>query len=80
MTVEFVRQVLAWCSLFNLVILMGWYFGFLMAHNAIYRIHSKWFSLSKETFDALHYGGMGLFKLIVLVFNLIPYLVLRMLV
>ena len=80
MTVEFVRQVLAWCSLFNLAILIVWYLAFLMAHDAIYRIHSKWFSLSKETFDAFHYGGMGLFKLIVLVFNLIPYLVLRMLV
>jgi len=80
MTVEFVRQVLAWCSLFNLIILMVWFLGFRMAGEGMYRVHSKWFAISKETFDAIHYAGMTFFKLTFVVFNLVPYLVLRMLV
>lgn len=80
MTVEFVRQVLAWCSLFNLLILMAWFVGFLLAGDGMYRMHGKLFSISRETFDAVHYGSMAFFKLTVVVFNLVPYLVLRMLV
>ena len=38
---------------------------------------SKWFKISVETFDAIHYSGMALFKTAVFLFNLAPYLALR---
>lgn len=40
-------------------------------------MHRRWFELSKERFDAIHYAAMTFFKLSVFVFNLVPYLVLR---
>jgi len=48
-----------------------------VAHDWMYRFHSKWFKISVEKFDAIHYGGMALFKTAVLLFNLVPYLALR---
>lgn len=41
------------------------------------RLHTKWFRPSPEKFDAIHYSLMGVFKIGVIVFNLVPYLALR---
>jgi len=40
-------------------------------------VHSKWFNLSVDKFDAIHYSGMALFKIGIFLFNLVPYLALR---
>lgn len=40
-------------------------------------LHSQWFHLSREQFDAVHYADMALYKLGILLFNLIPYIALR---
>ena len=40
-------------------------------------MHTRWFKLSVEDFDKIHYIGMAVFKLMILVFNLGPYLALR---
>ena len=36
------------------------------------RLHSRWFQLSDSTFDAVHYGGMALYKIGIFLFNLVP--------
>ena len=40
-------------------------------------LHSRWFYLSREQFDALHYAGMALYKIGILLFNLVPYIALH---
>ena len=77
MTLEIVRDVLAWCSVINLGLLLWWILFFTLARDLTYRVHNKWFKLPAEQFDAMHYGGMGLFKLGIFLFNLVPYLALR---
>lgn len=47
------------------------------SRDFIYRLHSKWFRLSSEQFDALHYGGIALYKIGILPFNLVPLIALR---
>jgi len=42
----------------------------------VYRFHGRWFKLSLETFDAIHYGGMAVFKLGIFLFNLVPFIAL----
>jgi hypothetical protein len=43
------------------------------------RLHGKWFRLSRDQFDALHYAGMSVFKVGILLFNLVPLVVLSIL-
>jgi hypothetical protein len=43
----------------------------------MYRFHSKWFKISVEKFDDIHYSGMAFFKIAIFLFNLVPYLALR---
>ena len=78
MDIEVVRSFLGWCTVFNWILLLVWWGYIALAGDWVYRLHGKWFKISRETFDAMHYGGMGLFKLLVMVFNLVPYLVLRL--
>jgi hypothetical protein len=42
----------------------------------MYRLHGRWFRLSAEQFDALHYAGMAIYKLGIFLFCLVPYLAL----
>lgn len=77
MTLELFRSMLGWCSLINLAILLWWFFFFTVAHDWTYRLHGRWFKLSVEQFDSIHYAGIAYFKLTVLVFNVVPYLALR---
>jgi hypothetical protein len=46
------------------------------AQDLVYRIHSKWFAISRETFNAITYSYLALFKIAFLVFNLIPWIAL----
>ncbi|UCG09106.1 MAG: hypothetical protein JSV83_10815 [Desulfobacterales bacterium] len=77
MTIEVIRDVLAWCALINLGLLVWWLLFFTLAHDWTYRYHRKWFNLSVDSFDAIHYAGMALFKIGILMFNLVPYFALR---
>ena len=77
MTVELITAMLGWCTLINFGLLMWWFLFTAIAHDWTYRLHTKWFKISQERFDAIHYSLMGIFKMGVIVFNLVPYLALR---
>jgi hypothetical protein len=71
------RDVLLWCAVINYGVLLVWFLFFILAHDFMHRLHGRWFRLSVEQFDALHYAGMGIFKLGIILLNLVPYIVLR---
>ena len=77
MTAEVIREFLGWCSVINGGVLLWWWLWFRLAHDFIYRIHRQWFNLSMERFDAIHYSLMGFFKLCIILFNIVPYVALR---
>ncbi|WP_299078252.1 DUF6868 family protein [uncultured Paraglaciecola sp.] len=66
----------AWCTLFNYSVLLIWALLFSLGHDWLHLMHSKWFSLTEQQFDLVNYSGMGLFKLLLFVFNLAPYIAL----
>ena len=77
MTIEQIRDVLAWCSVINIGLLLWWFPMFALAHDFVYRLHGKWFKLTVERFDAIHYAGMAFFKIGIFLLNIVPYLALR---
>jgi hypothetical protein len=76
MTIEVTRNFLLWCTVINYGILLAWFLFFVFAHDGIQRIHGRWFRLSSDQFDALHYAGMSIFKIGIILFNLVPFVVL----
>ena len=72
MNVETLRCFLWWCLIVNIGLLLYWFAFFSLGHDWLYRFHGKWFKLTKERFDTVHYAGMAIFKLLIFVFNLAP--------
>ncbi|MFJ3262918.1 DUF6868 family protein [Pseudomonas sp. NPDC086581] len=79
MPLQDLKPFLLYCTLINYVVLLVWFAAFTLAHDFVYRLHSRWFALPVETFDAIHYGGMAVYKIGVLLLNLVPLLALCML-
>ncbi|MFA5137837.1 MAG: DUF6868 family protein [Elusimicrobiota bacterium] len=74
MDIERITRILLWSAGFNLGILTAWFLMFACARDWVYRLHSRWFKLPPERFDSIHYQLMGVYKLLVLVFNIVPLL------
>jgi len=77
MTLEEIRSALAWCTVINFGILLWWFLFISLAHDWTYRMHRKFYNITVDKFDAIHYAAIAFFKILVLTFNLVPYLALR---
>lgn len=79
MNIGLMRDVFLWCAVINYGVLLLWALLFIAAHDWMHRLHGRWFRLPVERFDAVHYAGMAIYKIGILLFNLVPYIVLHML-
>ena len=77
MSIEMARNALLWCTIINYGILIVWFLFFVLPHEWLYRLWGAWFRLRADQFDALNFGAMALFKMLVIIFNLVPYVALR---
>jgi hypothetical protein len=77
MSIELVRGFLLWCAIVNYGLLLWWFLLFVLAHDWMHRLHGRWFRLSAESFDTIHYAGMALYKIGILLFNIVPYVALH---
>ena len=79
MDIEQLQHFLFWCTLINFGVLLWWAAFYLFAHDFVYRVHSRFFVISRVQFDAIHYAGMAFYKLSIVLFNLVPFIVLHIL-
>lgn len=76
MDTAFAQGFLLRCLIINYAVLLLWFLVFRCAHGWLFRFHGRWFRLSGEHFDAIHYGAMAVYKIGILLFNLVPYVAL----
>ena len=79
MNLVVVRHALLLCTIINYVVLLIWVFLYMLPHHWIHRVWARWFHLRAEHFDAINFAAMALYKLGILLFNLVPYIALRIL-
>ena len=72
MTTEFLSRLLLWSLAFNYAVLLTWFIVFVFSRHWFRNAHGKWFQMSDGTFDAIHYGGMAVYKIGILLFNVAP--------
>ena len=77
MNIKKIREFLGWCTIINAGFLAFTVIAFLAFHDMIYEIHNLFFSVSVETYDAILFLTIAFLKSLVIVFNFVPYLVLR---
>ena len=76
MDIQTLTTFFMWCTILNVALLSLSSLMCICAGNWVYQIHSKLFSISRETFNVVIYSFIALYKLLVIVFILIPYIAL----
>jgi hypothetical protein len=76
MDIQTVTAFFKWCTIINGALLIVSALMFMVAPDLIHGIHGKLFSLPRETFDVVIYAFLGLYKIVFLIFNAVPYVAL----
>ena len=75
---EMLTALLGWCSAINLALLV--IAGIVAMSRSLSRMHAKMFGLSEEDMRRAYFLYLAQYKIVVFVFNLVPYIALRLLV
>jgi hypothetical protein len=73
-----VATVLLWCFGLGLAVLLFWFGVIVLAGDFVYEVHSVFFDISREHFEAIHYLSITLVKTAVFMLFLFPYVGIRM--
>ena len=73
MTIFQIREVLGWCSVINVGIMIVMFLILWLGRSCVYRMHSRMFPITEPQFNAMIYAFLGIYKLLVYMFNIIPY-------
>jgi len=73
---ETLQAFFMWCSLINMGLLILSVVLITKTGDWAYKIHSHWFNIPKERFDAILYCFLGVYKILVFVFCIVPWIAL----
>jgi len=76
MDIETLTTFLMWCTIINVAVFAWAALWFMLAPDFIYRMQTRMFPLPRETYNAIVYAFLGGFKLLIIVFNVVPWLAL----
>ena len=76
MDIQTLIRFFMWCTSINGALLVFWTIMCRFALDWVYRTQSKWFPFPRDTFNAVMYAFLGGFKIVFLVFNVVPYVAL----
>jgi hypothetical protein len=62
----------------GVILLVFWLLFWIFGRSWIYSVHTKWFKMTEQQFTIIHYCGMGLLKLFIFIFFLLPYIACRL--
>ena len=77
MDIELLTNFFMWCSIVNISLLVLSFLLWLVASDRIYALHGTWFPMPRQTLNVIFYCLLGLYKIIVFVFNIVPWVVLE---
>ena len=77
MDLQRLSAFLLWCTIINGALLILSIIGCILAPDFGYNLQSGWFGVPRETVNVAIYGFLGAFKILWLVFNVVPYVALR---
>ncbi len=76
MDIIVIRSFFMWCTILNAGLLCLVFLLTAFAGDFVYRTHTRWFPMPRETFNAIIYAFLGMYKLMVYVFCIVPYVAL----
>lgn len=76
MEIQTLTAFFMWCTILNGALFLFWSGFAILAPGMVYRIQSSLFPIPRETYDTVLFSFLGLFKIIYLFFNVMPYIAL----
>jgi hypothetical protein len=76
-TIETVREFLGWCAVINIGLLMLSSISLIAIRGAVSRIHAKMFNLDEQYLSQAYFQFLAQYKIAIIVFNIVPYFVLK---
>jgi hypothetical protein len=73
MSLETARSFLLWCAILNYGLLLIWAALIMLPHDWLLNFWGRRLRLSSEQFEAINFAGMVLYKVGIILFNLVPY-------
>lgn len=73
MDIEHLISFFGWCAVINIGVLLYWAFFLMIIPDWTYRYTNRWLSVTQESFNTIHFQLIGVFKLGVILFNIVPY-------
>lgn len=74
MTIYQIRDILMWCSVINVALMIVMFLILWLGRSWVYKMHSKMFPITESQFNAIAYSFLGVYKLVIYVFNIIPWI------
>ena len=68
---------LGWCSVINIGVLLFSTIMLVLMKGPISRIHSKLFSVRQDDIVPVYFQYLGSYKIAIFIFNLVPYVALK---
>ncbi len=76
MDITTVKTFFMWCTIINVGLLILSSLACILLYNFSYRMNNRFFSISREAFSSVLCSFIALFKVLIIVFNLAPYIAL----
>lgn len=72
-----ITQILGWCTVINFALLVLAAIGLMSMRRLITPLHSRMFSVSEDDLSRYYFQYLANYKLLVVVFNFVPYVALK---
>jgi hypothetical protein len=76
MDIALLKSFLMWCTIIDAGLLILSFLVCACAGGLVYKVHSKWYPMPRETFNVAIYSLLGVFKVLFIVLNVVPYVAL----
>ena len=76
MDIQTLTTFFMWCTIVNVAIFAWAAIWFMLAPDFVYRVQTRMFPLPRETFNAIIYAFLALYKVLIIVFSVAPWMAL----
>jgi hypothetical protein len=76
MDMALLKEFFMWCTVINLGLFAWTAIMCIYAKGLMHRVHGKMFGLSPDTINTILYGFLGFYKIVFIVFCLVPWIAL----
>ncbi len=76
MDIKLIKKFFIWCTIINVALLLLSTAICISSPELFYNTHGKWFAIPNETINVILYSWLGLYELLIYIFNVVPLITL----